>query len=104
MPPAALSGWLRFAAHALHPCLTAQHNTYPGVRLPVAGWCTPQAKNRTRRATGSLTCTASHAVIGDHTTVWVVTDEVPVRFTVLLPFSGRHDTFARKYPVPERKA
>src|ERR1700691_5320869 len=76
MPPAAPSGWLRFAALSL----TEQHNTYPGVRLPVTGGCTPQAKTA---LTAPLADPAAQP--GDYTTVWVVTGEVPVRFVWLIP-------------------
>jgi len=37
-------------------------------------------------------------VVGDHTTVWVVTDEVPVRFVCLIPLNWGHDTFVPNYP------
>src|SRR6201986_96200 len=39
------------------------------------------------------------AIAGDHTTVRVVTGEIPVRFATCIPGDGRHDTFDRKYPA-----
>ena len=69
--------------------LTAQHNTYPGVRLPVAGPCTPQAKTAQATPPAGL----ASAVLGDHTTVRVVTGEIPVRFEWCIPLNVRHEHF-----------
>ena len=77
--------------------LTAQHNTYPGVRLPCAGGCTPQAK--TALVAWQAPCKPARSPV-THTTVRVVTGEIPVRFMGCIPLNGRHDTFDRKYGDP----
>src|SRR4029077_13597680 len=71
-------------------CLTAQHNTYPGVRLPVAGPCTPQAKTAQAAPPGQA---RASAILGDYTTVRVVTGEIPVRFEWCIPLNVRHEHF-----------
>jgi hypothetical protein len=112
MPPATASGWLRSAVcpdicpPAGRPswggpvprgdnCLTAQHNTYPGVRLPCADGVRHKRKPHWSRGKPLQ----ASAIAGDHTTVRVVTGEIPVRFTRCIPPDGRHDTFDRKYPA-----
>lgn len=93
MPPAATSGWLRFCCTFTFP--TAQHNTYPGLRLPEPGG----VRHKRKTALAAPLTRVSRAVTGDRTTAWAVTDEVPVRFGWLIPPGRGGDTFVRNYPA-----
>lgn len=71
--------------------LTAQHNTWPGVSLPWAGVCTPQAKTALDHPDEpSLAKSSSwpEAIPGDDTAVRVVTGDFPVRLLVFYPGPG----------------
>ena len=79
---------LRPAGSVCCLCLTAQHNTYPGVSLPFAEWCTPQAKT----------------ALATQPAVRVVTGEVPVRFVWFLPATDCPDTHLIPKGVPPHEA